>query len=420
MRRFLLSAILLSGVIANAQEDYTATTVSMQAGYADQVYFDFSSGTQTPVAVNSWDLAFLRTSAQSIGTRVNDSRGIQVYEASNNIADWETIDVNNEAGWTPLYNSETAWEAGAFDNGSATYGWGEYNPATHHVSGTVIFVLKYADASYRKMTIQDYFGGYTIKHAAWNGTEWGTDQTATVANGSSSNTFNYFSLDTNSTVAVAPANTDWDLAFTRYYGNIGTDEDPTIYFVSGVLHNSASVSVAQVDETGNTENEPAAPDTSAYSQNINTIGDDWKTFNMDTFTYDIDGETTYYVKEANGTIYRMYFTGFGGSANGNMQFNYKNISETAGLETTDNVTFGFYPNPASDNITLIYDLTSDFASEGSVSIFALNGTKVHEVAVNKNAGLYTRQVNISGLNAGVYIVTLKAGETTVSKKLIIR
>jgi hypothetical protein len=419
-KNLLLFASLFIGLFASAQEEIV--TISLQPSYTDQVFFQFSSNTQTAATVDTWDLAFLKISVQDIGIRVNDSRGTQVFEASNDINDWAAIDVANEENWTQLYNSETTWLTGAFDNGSAEYGWGVYNPTTHHVTGAVIFVLKYADESYKKLIIEDYFGGYTIKYATWNGTAWGDDVTSVIPNGDSDYTFNFFSLDTDQTVTVSPEDSDWDLAFGRYYGNIGTDEEPTMYLVSGVLNNSFTVTVAQMDETGVTEDEPTAPDAEAYSTDINTIGDDWKAFNMDTFTYDIDPEITYYVKHTDGNIYRVYFTSFEGSSTGNLSFNYKNITAAAGLEDlNNNVSFGFYPNPTTDKrITLIYDLKNSVAEKNSVTIYSVTGAKVFETEVTNNSGFYTKEVNLSSLTSGIYIVQMQSGNYTESKKLVIR
>ncbi|NDI98347.1 T9SS type A sorting domain-containing protein [Flavobacterium sp. LaA7.5] len=423
-KNLLLFASLFTGLFASAQEDYTAVTIPLQPSYTNQVFFQFSTNTQTAAAVDSWDLAFLRISSMDIGIRVNDSRGTQVFEASNDVNDWAAIDVTEEANWTPLYNSETTWLTGAFDTGSADYGWGNYNPVNHHVTGTVIFVLKYSAESYKKLIIEDYFGGYTIKYATWNGTAWGDDVTSVIPNGTSNYTFNFFSLDTDETVTVSPEDSDWDLAFGRYYGNIGTDEEPTMYLVNGVLNNSTTVIVAQMDETAVTEDEPTAPAEEAYTEEINTIGDDWKTFNMEATppAYDIDPETTYYVKHTDGNIYRVYFTSFEGSSTGNLSFNYKNITATAGLEDlNNNVSFGFYPNPTTDKrITLMYDLKNSVAEKNTVSIYSVTGAKVFETEVTNNSGFYTKEVNLSSLTSGIYIVQMQSGNYTESKKLVIR
>ncbi|GGB75838.1 hypothetical protein GCM10007424_14740 [Flavobacterium suaedae] len=421
-KRLLLLASLFVSTITVAQEDYTEVTIPLQPSYTDQVFFDFSTETQTAVTAANWDIAFLRISQMETGVRINDSAGIQVFEASSDVNDWDNIDLANEGTWTELFNSATTWLTGAFDTGSGEYGWGDYNPGNHHVTGSVVFVLKYADESYKKLVIEDYFGGYTIKYADWTGTEWAEDETATIPNGDTSYTFNFYSLTTDEVVSVAPADADWDLAFGRYYDNVGTAEEPMMYLVSGGLHNSATVTVAQVDETGNTENEITLPENSAYSTDINTIGSDWKEFNMGEFVYDIDTELTYYVKNEDGNIYRMYFTAFGGSSTGELKFNYKNVTATAGLDNVNaDVNFGFYPNPALDKrITLIYDLKNNSNEKNTVSIYSLTGAKVFETAITNNAGFYTKELNLSSLNSGIYIVQIQSGDYTQAKKLVIK
>ena len=421
MKKLLLSASLLAVALGFSQENYTSVTIPLQPGYTNQVYFDFSTENQTAVSVNSWDLALLRTSAMSMGIRINDSRGTRVFEASNNINDWASVTVAQESEWTELYNSETEWETGAFDNGSATYGFGGYNPSTHHVTGSVIFVLKYADNTYKKLIVEDFFSGYTLKYATWNGTEWGADQTQVIPNGTSANSYNYFSLDSNQTVSVAPADTDWDLVFGRYYGNVGTEEEPTMYLVNGVLHNSATVTIAETDETGETDAEPALPADEAYSENINVIGDDWKEFNMGTFSYVINPEKTFYVKHNDGTIYRVYFTSFEGTSTGNLSFNFANVTPTASLDKVNsNISFGMYPNPASGSVTIMYDIKSASADKNTVSIYSLTGAKVLETEVTNNSGFFTKELNISNLSGGVYMVQIQSGNATQTKKLVVR
>ncbi len=64
----------------------------------------------------------------SFGTRINDAQNIEVYEASNNANNWDNISISNIPSWgAPLYNPDisTTLQNGAFEQGSATYGWGE-------------------------------------------------------------------------------------------------------------------------------------------------------------------------------------------------------------------------------------------------------------------------------------------------------
>lgn len=302
-------------------ETFVEKSISLQPGYSDAVYYKFSNNTAQSFTASDWDIAFLRTDPMSIGVRVNDGAGIEVYEASNDPANWANIDPANIANWTQLFNSDTTWTVGAFDKGSATYGWGEYNMANHHVEGSIVFVLKYADDSFKKFMIEDFYGGYTFKYADWNATSstWEADENYVLPNSNNpDNQFNYFSLITDSEVIAAPAMSDWDLVFKQYSTDVG---DGMMYPVTGVLHNP-DVSVAE-----NTEpNGNADTSNLQYSDDINTVGYDWKKYDMEAGSYTLNPDKYFYLKDANGTVYRFHFTAFGGSSTGDLTLEYEQIN----------------------------------------------------------------------------------------------
>ncbi|WP_313636403.1 hypothetical protein [Empedobacter sp.] len=117
----LLASIILTSVVINAQ--IIKGEVTMGAAYANDVYYGLADQSTNSVNRNDWDISFYRKSNMSTGIRVNDGAGIEVYEASNDVSKWNSIDVANLSTWTALYNSDTDWQEGAFNNGSATYGW---------------------------------------------------------------------------------------------------------------------------------------------------------------------------------------------------------------------------------------------------------------------------------------------------------
>src|SRR5690606_13372518 len=106
MKKLLqFAAIALTGIMVQAQQ--TNVTLSMGSGYANEVYYKLSSEEINSYPSESWDIAFLRENSQNIGIRVNGGKGIQVFEAADSASDWNSIDVADEASWTPLYNDET-------------------------------------------------------------------------------------------------------------------------------------------------------------------------------------------------------------------------------------------------------------------------------------------------------------------------
>lgn len=412
MKKILqIAAIALTGIMTQAQQ--TNVTLSMGAGYADEVYYKLSSEETNTYEAASWDIAFLRISPMDIGIRVNDGIGIQVFEAANNTADWNNIDIADEASWTPLYNDDTNWDNGAFMQGSASYGWGEYNPVTHHVEGTIVFVLKYANGTYRKFINEDYFNGYTFKYATWNGSAWVGETTTTVSNSSNPNTrYNYYSLENNEEVVAEPAIGSWDFVFRKY--NTFLDPPGENYIVTGTLHNP-NVTVAQNEEpTGD-----ANPNGQNYSEEINTIGYDWKTFNG--AGYDVNTDMAYYVKYDANTVYRLVFESFDGSSTGNLSFNFEDVSNLLGLENiSEGVTFGMYPNPSKDKIVnVIYNLKNSVSQENSISIYNIQGQLVHTSKVDSNNGFFNKTLDLSALQSGMYVVQFTSGKNNISKKLIL-
>ncbi len=140
---------------------YTTVNMSMGANYQNRVFFDFSTNNMVSQPANAWDVAFYRASMTNFGTRINDAYDIKVYQASDNPADWNNITTNNVASYgEPLFNPDntTAIQNGAFEQGSAAYGWGDYNVINHHVEGKVIFIMQYASGASVKFMIEDYYG----------------------------------------------------------------------------------------------------------------------------------------------------------------------------------------------------------------------------------------------------------------------
>lgn len=413
MKRKLLTITFafLCFSLMNAQE--ITVNTSMGTSYSNQVFYKLSTETETTFAANSWDIALLRTSAFNFGIRVNGGIGIEVFEASNNVADWNSIDVNDEAMWTQLYNSDTVWSDGAFQNGSATYGWGEYNPVTHHVEGSVIFVLKYADGTCKKFINEDFFGGYTFKYSTWDGSSWSADQTVTVPNTNNpNNQYNYYSLQNNMEVVAEPAMTDWDFKFTRYYTEVAP---ATQYLVTGVLH-SDQVTIAENDEPG------GSGDTSAlnYETDINVIGYNWKSFTGTGFS--VDADKAFYVKYADDTIYRMYFTAFSGSSSGDLTFKFADVTSALSVEeVSEGITFGVYPNPSVDKkINLIYDVNATTTNDNIVEIYAVTGQKVFEKELKNTSGFYNKTLDLSSLKSGLYLLNFTSGTSTITKRIVLK
>jgi hypothetical protein len=74
-------------------------------------------------------------------------------------------------------------------------------------------------------------------------------------------------------------------------------------------------------------------------------------------------------------------------------------------------TLGFYPNPVSNG--KIY-ITSKTSLDKEVLIYDVLGKKVYQATIS------SRELNISSIPPGVYIIKITEGETTTTRKLIVR
>ena len=71
----------------------------------------------------------------------------------------------------------------------------------------------------------------------------------------------------------------------------------------------------------------------------------------------------------------------------------------------------FYPNPVSNGKIFI---TSKSAIDKEITIFDVLGKKVLQTVVN------AKELNISNLSPGVYIIKIKENDATATRKLIVK
>ena len=72
---------------------------------------------------------------------------------------------------------------------------------------------------------------------------------------------------------------------------------------------------------------------------------------------------------------------------------------------------GFYPNPV--NTGKIY-ITSKSALDKDITIFDVLGKKVLQATIN------AKELSIASLSPGVYIIKIREGEATATRKLIVK
>jgi hypothetical protein len=290
-------------------------TLSMGAGYANDIYYRLSDGLVTSAPRSNWDIAF-SVSPREAAILTNGTSGVTL-KAFPVSAGWSwttSIDTAGYHNWTPLFNSDTTWTEGAFNmnaTGHPNYGWANYDIVTHNLTGVSLYIIKTRNGSFKKIWIEKKFTvdqKYIFRYSDLNGSN---EHDITLLVSGKNKNFVYYSLDTNAEVDREPETTNWDIVFTKWM-----DKSMGYYPVTGVLQNIGVTSV----ESNNIDPLSTEIPVTGYLTAISTIGADWKIINMNTYQYAMDETRVFFVKDMNNKIYRIKFKTFEGSSTGNLSF----------------------------------------------------------------------------------------------------
>ena len=390
--------------------------ISLGAGYSNQSFYSFTNGEVANVDNTNWDIAF-SVSGMGSAIRVNGGYGLELYTYPNgDINDWSSLDTVGMSSWSSQINSDESWNLGAFDqnadeNEAFDLGWGIYSMITHYITGDSLHVLKWADGTTKKFqVIQLASGTYSFRCADIDGSN--EVESSVVKSDFSGKNFAYYSIMNNEVLDREPLSESWDLTFTKYVTELYPGMN---YGVTGILSN-AGYSIAKAEDVPVSDADYIEE---TFEEEINTIGYDWKSFNMDTYLYDLQEDLSYFVrKDATGEIWNIYFTGFEGSSSGNIEFNTEVVS-AAGIDAFENSqTFTLYPNPSNDrSVNLIYEIASN-GSIGQGTILDMNGLVVYDFSL-ETGGLRNKKLHLEHLGAGAYIVCYNSGKALLRQKLIL-
>jgi hypothetical protein len=409
----IFSSLFLS--LALSAQVWTVTdTVSLGAGYSQQSWYKLSDGAETKGTYTNWDLAF---STQGRDAAIWTNHTTKLYRAVAPASAWATVAVDTALLTDDLlqYNSDTAWYYGALNQSGDNifnYGWGNYSGTSRNVVGDSVYVLKTGAGTWKKLVIERLVADtvYNFKYANLDGSN---PQTFELKKRFFvGKNFAYFSLINNNTLDREPLSNQWDLSFQTYYGltpdNLGQLQT---YLLRGVLSNK-NLRVAKASGRDTSINTTAGLN---FGTKINVIGADWKSFNG---SWKVADTTAYFINTGNA-IYKLVFTGFGGSGNGNIIFkktllttvtsNAQDVSETKAV-------LSVYPNPASgDNINVVYDL-GDKVQNADFQLFNLVGQVVYSQNIKNTSGLQNLNLPALNLTSGLYVARLTfAGRQLVQK-----
>lgn len=423
MKKFLLSALALGGIISLNAQSWVADSAVIGANYVNRTFYSLENGTVESVPFNTVDWLIDVSNPYSASIRINGGFNAALYKfTGGDTTAWGTYANDTTGmgtgthGWLQVRDNEedffpSAFEAGA--SGSFNYGWGDYNQTTHNVIGNKLFVYKTVGGQYKKVWIKRLAATnstYTILTADLNGAN---EQTVSISKqGATGKSFIYYSFASGQTTNVEPALNTYDLTFSKVVG------------LYGIVPNQAVTGV-EINHGVLTAKAQGIPADDAVSSNytlddkLNGIGNNWKALNASFQWYALDS-LSYFVQDLPGNIWQIRFTGFVGASAGKYKFQKRKVAY-ASVEQNETVgAWTVFPNPTSDMVSVVFSTT--VADQAQFSVSDLNGRTVVTENFAANAGLNQFSVDLGSRNlpAGIYVATLRAGRVLKTTKLIIQ
>lgn len=123
--------------------------------------------------------------------------------------------------------------------------------------------------------------------------------------------YTYLNAQVLQTVPFEPANTTWDILFTRYRYVYYNMTPITPYQVNGVLANTAMVSIAVPKDIPFENMNATLANSQQYQTTADVIGFDWKYFDLNgSGKYMVNSKKTFLIKDKSGIIYKLRFIDF--------------------------------------------------------------------------------------------------------------
>lgn len=406
----ILGFLLFTNVHSYASTQMGEDSITMGAGYANDIYYSFENGEAGSAPRGNWDIAFY-TLTWSAGISINDGAGVELYlYPTTDTSGWNSMDTTGLSTWPVLYNSTLNWEEGAFNRnelGHPDYGWGVYNTITHDVIGDSIYILKLADGAWKKFQVikkASIQNTYYFRYASLDG----SDEVNEVVNCNdyADKNFVYYSLTSSEVIDREPVSESWDILFSKYMGLL---EGGVPYPVTGVLNN-INIPANRFDEV-----EPDFEDyTSVPMDSVRAaIGHDWKYFDMNTFSYVVEDSIAFFVMNSKKDVYKLVFSVFDYTI-GKVIFTTTKVHTSDVSRVSREHQLLIYPNPASDMVRVNLE---NIENCNEVTITDLSGKIVQRV---EPGNLNTITIPINRLNSGMYLIHAKSANEAAVQKLVIQ
>ena len=396
---------LTTAPTAQAQE-VIYDSVVLGEGNANMSFYSLANGELAQVPLADWHIA-LDVRPMGATARINGGLGLKLYPYGS-LADWDNVDLTTWLPGDPYRNEQTDWSYGAFSQGGDgmfDFGWGVYDVLTHVVTSDVMYLVQLPDETWKKIALLSLSSGvYDLQFANIDGTDFfNVSVNKTDYDGQ---LFAYCNLLTGAVEDLEPAE-PWDIAFFTYEDEVA----PGTYYpvTGGLIH--PNVTVQQSEGLADPFLD-GSYSFDSFSFETNAIGHDWKSF-VPGQGYAIESERCYFVADSYGDVWRLVFTGFGGSATGEITFGLLEAGTIANSITEAPAeAVRLYPNPLASG----QPLTVSIERATRVRIFAATGSQIIDEQL---VGLV--QLNLPELTSGLYIVEMtEANGARHTQQLIVR
>jgi hypothetical protein len=418
---FTLLGFIAIGFTANAQT-WIEDTVSMGAGYANDIYYSLKNGKQRIEGNKNWHVGFSLSIADSAAVWANHNGGtsfVKVYNPHKNYAQWSTVTLADTATTDMLYNKDQAWYQGAFNNiPSASpfdFGWGIYDPTTHAVNGDSVFIVK-ANNVFYKFCIKSLDATvYKWNFVYADLTNAGADVSDSISKqpNYANNLFAYYNFATGNDTNREPAIANWDLQFLRYTTDDSLAGPAANNTVVGTFLNRGVQAVRAYPVLVDSAFAHYGNYTPSLSPVISTIGRKWKDFIANAWV--IIDSNSYFVKDKSGNIYQLEFVNFGGSATGDIYFHKRIVEPAAVADIHSTIAqYNIFPVPASNEINIMLDAKKE--AEAILYVTDLTGKKIASQQIKLVAGINGFKMPINQLANGNYILSVQGKAIQLSQK----
>lgn len=388
---FSVISILLSSSAESHTQEVIYDSVVLGEGNANMSFYSLANGELAQVPLADWHIA-LDVRPMGSTARINGGLGLKLYPYGL-LAEWDNVDLSTWLPGDPYRNNQTDWSNAAFSQGGDgmfDLGWGVYDVVTHIVSSDVMYLVQLPDESWKKVALLSLSSGvYDLQFANLDG----TDLINVSVNKADyeGQMFAYCNLLTGAVEDLEPAE-PWDIAFFTYEDEVA----PSTYYpvTGGLIH--PNVTVQQSEGLADPFLD-GSYSFDSFSYETNVIGHDWKSF-VPGAGYDIVADRCYFVADSYGDVWRLVFTGFGGSATGEITFGLLEAGTVAnGIVEAPADATRFYPNPLANGQPLT--IAAEHATR--IRIFAISGAQIID---EQAVGMV--QLNLPNLTSGLYIVEM--------------